>query len=105
MSEFKLFAQRIGLTGLTNLLITLSGILLIPILTKTLSIEEYGIWAQIMVTIGLVPSIVMLGLPYTMVRFLAGAEKKREYSRSLLFHCIHHFGYKYISICFIIDFI
>lgn len=78
MRDFKLFAQRIGLIGLTNLLTSLSGILLVPILTKTLSIEDYGIWAQIMVTIGLVPSIVMLGLPYTMVRFLAGVKKREE---------------------------
>jgi O-antigen/teichoic acid export membrane protein len=78
MREYKLFAQRIGLVGLANLLTSFSGILLVPILTKTLSIEEYGIWAQIMVTIGLIPSIVMLGLPYTMVRFLAGAKKREE---------------------------
>jgi len=77
-NEFKLFAQRVGLIGLINLLTSLSGVLLIPILTKTLSIEEFGIWAQIMVTIGLIPSIVMLGLPYTMVRFLAVAKKKED---------------------------
>lgn len=78
MSEYILFARRIALVGLTNILVALSGILLIPILTKTLSIEEYGIWVQIIVTVGLVPSIVMLGLPYTMVRFLAGAKKLEE---------------------------
>lgn len=78
MSEYRLFAQRIGLTGITNLLISLSGIILLPILTKTLSIEEYGIWAQIIVTIGLIPSIILLGLPYAMVRFLAGAKRIEE---------------------------
>ena len=78
MSEHKLFAQRIGLIGLTNLFVSLSGIFLLPILTKTLPIEEYGIWAQIMVTIGLIPSIVMFGLPYTMVRFLAGAKRRED---------------------------
>ena len=78
MNEYRLFAQRIGLVGLTNLLASFSGIILVPILTKTLSIEEYGTWAQIMVTIGLIPSIVMLGLPYTMVRFLSGAKKREE---------------------------
>ena len=78
MSEYRLFAQRIGLTGITNLLISLSGIILLPILTKTLSIEEYGIWAQIIVTIGLIPSVILLGLPYAMVRFLAGAKRREE---------------------------
>ncbi|MDD3566444.1 MAG: oligosaccharide flippase family protein [Methanothrix sp.] len=80
MNEYKLFTQRIGLIGISNLMVGLSGIILIPILTKTLSIEDYGIWAQIMVTIGLIPSIVMLGLPYAMVRFLAGAKKKEDIS-------------------------
>ncbi|HOO54317.1 MAG TPA: flippase [Methanothrix sp.] len=78
MGEHRLFAQRIGLVGLLNLLIALSSIFLLPILTKTLTIAEYGIWAQIIVTIGLIPSIVMFGLPYSMVRFLAVTEKKED---------------------------
>ena len=78
MDEHKLFTQRIGLIGITNLLVGLSGIILLPILTKTLPIEEYGIWVQISVTIGLIPLVVMLGLPYTMVRFLAATKKREE---------------------------
>jgi len=78
MNEYKLFTQRIGLIGITNLLVGLSGIILLPILTKTLPIEDYGIWVQISVTIGLIPAVVMLGLPYTMVRFLAAAKKREE---------------------------
>jgi len=78
MNEYKLFTQRIGLIGITNLLVGLSGIILLPILTKNIPIEDYGIWVQISVTIGLIPSVVMLGLPYTMVRFLAAAKKREE---------------------------
>jgi O-antigen/teichoic acid export membrane protein len=78
MNEHKLFTQRIGLIGITNLLLSLSGIILLPILTKNMPIEEYGIWVQISVTIGLIPAVVMLGLPYTMVRFLAAAKKREE---------------------------
>ena len=78
MNEHKLFTQRIGLIGITNLLISLSGIILLPILTKTLPIEEYGVWVQIVVTIGLIPAVVMLGLPFTMVRFLAAAKTREE---------------------------
>lgn len=78
MNDHKLFTQRIGLIGITNLLISLSGIILLPILTKTLPIEEYGIWVQISVTIGLIPLVVTLGLPYTMVRFLAAAKTREE---------------------------
>jgi O-antigen/teichoic acid export membrane protein len=78
MNEHKLFTQRIGLIGITNFIIRLSGLILLPILTKNIPIEEYGVWVQITVTIGLIPGIVTLGLPYTMVRFLAAAKKREE---------------------------
>lgn len=74
MSEYKLFVQRIGLLGLTNIFVAISSIIFLPILTKNFSITDYGIWVQITTTIGLIPSLAMLGLPYTMVRFLS-AEK------------------------------
>ncbi|HEC92835.1 MAG TPA: flippase, partial [Candidatus Atribacteria bacterium] len=74
----KLFAQRIGLISLTNFLISLSGIILLPIVTKKLPIEEYGVWVQVGVTISLLPVILNLGLPYAMVRFLAAKTDKKE---------------------------
>jgi len=78
MEEYKLFVQRIGLIGITQLLVSLSGIILLPILTKNLPIEEYGIWILINVTVGLIPIVVMFGLPFTMVRFLASSKKKED---------------------------
>lgn len=86
MSEYKLLAQRISLIGITNILLSLSGIIILPILTKNISIEDYGVWVQINVTIGLIPSVIMLGLPYTMVRFLPSAneEEKKEIFYSIL---------------------
>ena len=78
MNEYKLFTQRIGLIGVTNLFVSLSGIILLPILTKNIPVEDYGIWVQINVTIGLIPAVIMLGLPFTMVRFLASAKKREE---------------------------
>lgn len=78
MSELKVFAQQIGLIGITNLILSLSGIILLPIVTKSIPIEDYGTWVQINVTIGLIPSIIMLGLPYSMLRYLAGEKNKDE---------------------------
>ena len=71
------FIQRIGLVGLTNILISLSSLIFIPIITKSFTTAEYGMWAQVNTTIALVPNIANLGLPYTMVRFLS-AETDRE---------------------------
>jgi O-antigen/teichoic acid export membrane protein len=78
MTESKLLIQRIGLVGATNLLLGLSSIILLPILTKILTIADYGVWAQISVTVALVPGIATLGLPFTMTRFLPSARTKEE---------------------------
>lgn len=78
MSSRNVFVQRIGLVGIADLVIGLNSIFLLPILTKILSIEDYGVWVQIGVTIGLIPAIVSLGLSYSMVRFLAATKNKSE---------------------------
>ncbi|WP_297980624.1 flippase [uncultured Methanobrevibacter sp.] len=77
MNDYVRFIQRIGLVGLTNILISLSSLIFIPIITKSFTTAEYGMWAQVNTTIALVPNIANLGLPYTMVRFLS-AEKDKE---------------------------
>ena len=74
MSEYRLYAQRIGLVGVTNALLSINILVLLPILTKNLSLGDYSIWVQANITATLIPAVVLLGLPYTMVRFLS-AEK------------------------------
>ena len=69
--------QRIGLVGIANLLVALSSLILLPILTKNFSIDDYGIWVQINTTIALLPNLTTLGLPYTMVRFLSAETDKK----------------------------
>ena len=87
MSEYVRFIQRIGLVGLTNILISLSSLIFIPIITKSFTTAEYGMWAQVNTTIALVPNIANLGLPYTMVRFLS-AEKDKEKIRDSFYPMI-----------------
>ena len=91
MNEYVQFIKRIGIVGIANILISLSGLIFIPIITKNFSTAEYGIWAQVNTLIALVPNIVNLGLPYTMVRFLASERDKSKiresfYSMMLLYH-------------------
>jgi len=74
--SYKLFAQRIGLVGVTNLVISMRGLILIPILTKTLGASGYGIWSQIWATISLLAPFCTLGLSYAILRFL-GSEKDK----------------------------
>jgi O-antigen/teichoic acid export membrane protein len=78
MGEYTLTARRIGLSALIGPLATLSNIILLPILTKNLAITDYGSWALIMITIGLLPALVTLGLPSSLIRFGAAAREKSE---------------------------
>ena len=71
LNEHKLFVQRIGLVGITNILVALSSLILLPILTKSFSISNYGIWVQVNVSIALITQVATLGLPYSMLRFLS----------------------------------
>jgi Membrane protein involved in the export of O-antigen and teichoic acid len=63
--------QRIGLFGVTNILVSLSSLILLPFLTQNLTISDYAIWTLFITTVGIIPLIITLGLPYSMVRFLA----------------------------------
>jgi len=83
MSEYKLVTQRIGLIGIANLIASLSGLILLPILTKNLSIEEYGIWVQIRVTIGFLVPLATLNLGLASQRFLAGETDKKVVSKGI----------------------
>lgn len=78
MKEYKLFVQRIGLVGITNILISLSSLILLPVLTKNLTIQDYGMWGLFNTTVAFIPILINFGLPYTMVRFLAVKTEKEK---------------------------
>jgi len=60
------------------------SILIIPLLTKTLPQEIYGIWTQMIITAGLLSPIILVGFYTSMVRFLAGNQNDQE--TSTIFH-------------------
>ena len=76
MKEYTLFTRRIGLIGFTQSIISLRGLITLPILTKTLGASGYGILAQIIVTIALLMPFLQLGLGASLVRFLPSKNKK-----------------------------
>jgi O-antigen/teichoic acid export membrane protein len=77
-NSYQKFAKDVLIIGVTNVLVTLSAIILLPLITKTLGAYDYGIWAQVQVTISLVLGFVGLGLPYAMTRFLPAKTNKEE---------------------------
>jgi O-antigen/teichoic acid export membrane protein len=78
MEKRALFARGLGLTAITNVFVTLSGVILLPVLTKALSVANYGSWSLILVTTALVPVVVSLGLQFSMIRFLGPMKDKYE---------------------------
>jgi len=78
VSIVRKFAKDIGIAGVGNILIRLSGIILLPILTKTLSVFAYGIWVQVNVTTSMISLLATLGLLYSMTRFLAPEKDRAE---------------------------
>ena len=76
MKEYTLFAKRIGLVGFTQTIVSLRGLITLPILTKSLGVTGYGILAQILVTISLLMPFILLGLGASLVRFLPSKNNK-----------------------------
>jgi len=76
--SYQKFTKDVGIIGVTELVIALKGLIILPIITKLLGAENYGIWAQLIVTLSLITPIATLGLPYTLVRFLAAEKDKKE---------------------------
>jgi O-antigen/teichoic acid export membrane protein len=70
--------QRIGLVGVTQLVTSLTALITVPIITKSLGADVYGIYVLLLVTAGLVPLVITLGLPYAMIRFFAASKSRRE---------------------------
>jgi len=65
------------------MLINFSGILIVPIITKILGVQDYGLYVQFTVTISLIGSFATLGLPYAMVRFLVSVKDKEQIREDL----------------------
>jgi len=70
--------------GAATLAERLISFLILPILTKTLPQELYGVWTQIIVTTALLSTVVLMGFQTAAVRFLAG--EKDDQGISNIFH-------------------
>ena len=77
-NPIKEYATNIGVVGIANLLVRLSSLILLPILTKVSGTHDYGIWTQVNVTVSLLTPLALLGLLFSMIRFLAAEKDKRK---------------------------
>lgn len=81
LNPYKKFTKDVGLAGIAQTIAMLKGLILLPILTKTLGAEMYGIWALIMVTISLLMPLALLQLYHAMTRFLTAEEDKEKINK------------------------
>jgi O-antigen/teichoic acid export membrane protein len=77
-NSYQKFGKDVLIIGIANALVALSGIIFMPLITKTLGAHDYGIWAQVNVTISLVLVFAGLGLPGALVRFLPAKTDRGE---------------------------
>ena len=80
---YKKYAKDTVLASISNIMLNLKGFILLPLLTKTLDIEQYGIWSLISATIALILPLALLQLNQSMTRFLAAEEDKNKISEGI----------------------
>src|SRR3989344_4625539 len=78
MSEHRIFIKRIGLVAAAKFITGFRGLLLLPLLSKTIGAAQYGIWSQILITIGLLTPFLMLNLATAAVRFLPAEQDRKK---------------------------
>jgi O-antigen/teichoic acid export membrane protein len=81
--SYQKFARDVGLIGTVQVLTNLSSFLLIPIIAKSLGTYDYGLWAQISITISLISPIALMGLSMSLVRFLSSEREKETIKESV----------------------
>lgn len=77
-STFKGYLSDVGIYSVVQLiLLPLSGLVTLALITKGLGVSDYGIYALLMATAGMLVWFVRLQLPSGIIRFLSGEKDKR----------------------------
>ena len=83
MDIYKKYAKDIWLVSIANIIVLLKGFILLPILTKALGTEHYGIFSLIMVTIQLLAPLCTLELGFAIIRFLGAETDKAKINKGV----------------------
>ena len=76
ISKYSIFAKRIGLVGVAQTAISLKGLIILPILAKTIGASGYGSWELILVTVSIFQPFILIGLDNSILRFFSSKEKE-----------------------------
>jgi|SRR3989344_1313359 len=82
MEQYREFTKDVFIIGLVTVFISLAQIVLLPLLTKNLGAQDYGIWVTLILTADFLALIASLGLGPGIVRFFSsnnkGLRKKKD---------------------------
>jgi O-antigen/teichoic acid export membrane protein len=78
MSELRLFSLRVGLNGVVKIILTVNGIILFPLLTKNLTLPDYGAWVLFQTTVMLLTGFTVLGLDLWLLVEIPSSTKERQ---------------------------
>ncbi|QUH22626.1 oligosaccharide flippase family protein [Methanobacterium alkalithermotolerans] len=84
MNDHIKFSSDVFWVGLSQIVIYALAFFTLPALTKSFGSELYGLWSQIVVTVGLLTPILTLHLSTATVRYLASESDKYELSKSFI---------------------
>lgn len=72
------YGRKLLLIALVQSIFYLQQFLLLPVLSRNLGLESYGVWSQILVAVNFLLPVCLLSLPDAFIRFSAGSQNKRE---------------------------
>jgi len=78
----KKFSSDVLIRFITAALLQVQSLIFLPIITKALGAESYGIWSQIIITLNLLTPILMLRLETACVRYLGSHNNKKIISKT-----------------------
>ena len=66
------FFRNVGVIAAAETLSRLKGLVILPLLTRSLGALNYGVWSQVLLVVTFVPMLMLLGTDGAIVRFLPG---------------------------------
>lgn len=76
--DLKKFTIDFGIIGIASILCSFSGLILVPVFTKILGVESYGLWILTFTTITLIKPLANFSLPQALNRFIPGETDKSK---------------------------
>lgn len=84
----KEFMKNATILSITQIILSLKGLVMVPLLTKTFGAVDYGIWAQVSVIVSMIVPLIIMGTDQSMIRFVSGKDNiyaKKAISTELLY--------------------